>query len=313
MHYRLYFKNIVSIFLLCWKVSVDSTNSGYIIAESDGGLSNRLRSMISHMFLGKILHNDAHLVMIWDVNDACPGHFLQIFKPLVNVTFISNSSKEMMAKNALKVYPNSRDGFERTMLHHDVNLLVKRRTWWNIELTYWEQLVWIREIEERVETFVNNHAICNMTSMHIRKTDMDLELSAKKRSGYDHYFKWVDTRPVGEPVYLMTDNPGTQRTFLDKYGTEKIRVYANISFPEHQVPVNALISASLNVSNSVGVMTKLAVDHRFTTLEHAIVDILVAAHARDFRPAPFSSVSDFVRMMNFLHRWQWCGCAFRGC
>jgi len=255
--------------------------------------------------------------MIWDVNGACPGHFLQIFKPLVNVTFISNSSRELFAKNALKVYPNSRDGFERTLLNYDVNLIIKRRTWWNIELAYWEQLHWIREIDSLVETFVYNHDVCNMASMHIRKTDMELELNSKKRSGDDHYFKWVDKRPLGQPVYLMTDNPDTHRTFVQKYGSEKIRIFANISSVEQQIPVVPTVlavSATNNASNNVvKTAPQLAVDHRFTTLKHAIVDVLIAARARDFRPAPFSSVSDLVRMMNFLHRWKWCGCAFRGC
>lgn len=256
--------------------------------------------------MGKVLHNDAQLVMVWEVNDACPGHFLQIFKPLVNVTFISNSSRALFEKNAIKVYPNSRDGFERTLLNYDVNYIVKKRTWWNIELSYWERLQWTREVDDRVERYVATHSVCNMTAMHIRKTDMDLELNPRRRSSYDHYYRWVDSRPDGEPVYLMTDNPGTQRHFLDKYGTQKIRVYANISSPD---------AAANDTSTADGAVPvkKLAVDHRFTTLEHAAVDVLIAAHARDFRPAPFSSVSDLVRMMNFLHRWKWCGCTFRGC
>ncbi len=300
--------------LFAWFINVSKGKPSYIIAESDGGLSNRLRSLISHMYIGKILHNEAHLVMIWDINDACPGHFLQIFKPLENVTFISNSSRELYAQNAVKIYPNSRDGFERTLLNHDVNFVVKKRLWWNIELTYWERILWIREVEERVELFARQHSVCNMTAMHIRRTDMDLELNPKKRSGYDHYFRWVESQPPLEPVYLMTDNPGTQQLFLDKYGTSKILVYANISAVDGGGIEGS--SAPLQHSQSTAPASspkKLAIDHRFTTLEHTIVDVLVAAHARDLRPAPFSSVSDFVRMMNFLHRWKWCGCTFRGC
>ena len=305
--------------VMCALLTMQHCSAHYIIAESDGGLSNRLRTMISHMFLGKVLHNDAQLVMVWDVNDACPGHFLQIFMPLENVTFISNSTRAEFEKHAVKVYPKSRDGFERTMLNYDVNLIVKRRTWWNIELTYWELLKWTRDIDDRVEEYVARHSVCNITSMHIRKTDMDLELNAKKKSGYDHYYKWVDTRPPEEPVYLMTDNPNTQRHFIEKYGRNKIFVYKNISSVESQVPISQLVTAATPSAAAASVSSvppetkKLAIDHRFTTIEHTIVDILISAHARDFKPAPFSSVSDFERMLNFLHRWKWCGCTFRGC
>lgn len=54
---------------------------GYIVAESDGGLSNRLRTLVSHIYIGNVMHNNANVVFIWNTNDACPGHFLQIFQP----------------------------------------------------------------------------------------------------------------------------------------------------------------------------------------------------------------------------------------
>jgi len=147
----------------------------FIIAESDGGLSNRLRVLISHMFLAEVLHNNAHLVFIWDINDACPGHFLQIFKPIPRVTFTSSdkingtgtgnttTSENFLNKHALKIYPRSRDGFEQTMLNYDVNLVVKKRAWWNIQLRLWENIIPTRDIEEKVEDYVKLHNVCNMT------------------------------------------------------------------------------------------------------------------------------------------------------
>ena len=137
--------------------------------------------------------------------------------------------------------------------------------------------------------------------MHIRKTDMDLDIARsnpKRKITYDLFFKWIDKQPVQEPVYLMTDNYNTQKLFQNKYSNNKIYVYSNISNP-----LLLLLSS----------LSSLPTDHRFTSLEHTIIDILIAAHARDFRTSPFSSVSDLVKMFNFLHRWQWCGCTFRGC
>ena len=151
-------------------------STGYIIAESDGGLSNRLRVLISHIFLAEALHNNAHLLFIWDINEACPGHFLQIFKPIPQVTFTSsdfiNLSDEKrnktifqneLARNAIKIYPKSRDGFEQTMFAYDVNLVVKRRFWWDVQLRLWEYIIPTRELEEKIEDYVKEHNVCNMT------------------------------------------------------------------------------------------------------------------------------------------------------
>lgn len=140
----------------------------YIIAESDGGLSNRLRVLISHLFLAEALHDNAHLVFIWNINEACPGHFLQVFKPIPHVTFTASlngtsSEQHFLAKNALKIYPKSRDGFEQTMLAYDVNLVVKKRFWWKIQLRLWEHIVPTREIEQKVEDYVKVYNICNTT------------------------------------------------------------------------------------------------------------------------------------------------------
>ena len=88
------------------------------------------------------------------------------------------------------------------------------------------------------------------------------------------------------PVYLLTDNPDTQELFIQKYGIHRILVFQNISRP----PPNA----------------SLAVDHRFTSLEHAALDIIIAAHATKFKPAAFSSVSDLVKTFNALHWYPWC-------
>ena len=136
--------------------------------------------------------------------------------------------------------------------------------------------------------------------MHIRKTDLDLELGPKKRSGYGIYYRWVESRPIDEPVFLITDDPKTQNHFIEKYGGGKIKTYK-------------IMNLQNNTNPSIEEKLPLAIDHRFTTLDHAIIDIVIAAHGRDFRSSPFSSVSDLVKMFNLLHRWRWCDCTVRGC
>ena len=61
---------------------------GYIIAEADAGLSNRLRVLAAYMYIAQANYNGANLVFAWDVNSACPGHFLEIFQPIPNLIFL---------------------------------------------------------------------------------------------------------------------------------------------------------------------------------------------------------------------------------
>ena len=108
--------------------------------------------------------------------------------------------------------------------------------------------------------------------------------------------------------YLLTDNYVSQRLFLDKYGPEKILVFALIPPP----PTNATEAAAAMLEEGyqlkgspdglkeVDPSTGLPSDHRHTSLEHAVLDVLVAAHARNFKPAMYSSLSDVVQVSRGL-------------
>eukprot|EP01038_Epipyxis_sp_PR26KG_P008200 gene8200-11092_t len=271
------------------------------------------------MFIAEKLHNNAHLLFIWDVNDACPGHFLEVYEPLSTVTFIANYSESnfplsIFSQHALKVYPMSRNGFDQTMLEYDVNLVVKRRFWWNAQVSLYKKFILVKDVQRIVSVYVEENNICNSSSMHIRQTDMDVELKAKQRANINKCRYFVETRPLNESVYLMTDNPKTQSEFLSSYGSTKIKVYMNITPEENQVPIQ-LSKEGTNKNNKNGNNTipKLALDHRFTTLQHAVIDIHIAAHAKEFRASAFSSVSDLVKMIRGIHRWDGCDCDTRYC
>ncbi len=51
-----------------------------------------------------------------------------------------------------------------------------------------------------------------------------------------------------------------------------------------------------------------AEDHRYTTLENTVIDIVIAAHARQFKPAIFSSMSELVSTMSSVGKRDrgWC-------
>eukprot|EP01032_Pedospumella_encystans_P015570 gene15570-17798_t len=79
---------------------IEGPDPGYIVAESTTGLSNRLRVLAAYMWVAEYKFVGAHVAFIWDKTSACPGHFLQIFEPIPNVIFATNSSRYVLDKNA---------------------------------------------------------------------------------------------------------------------------------------------------------------------------------------------------------------------
>lgn len=233
----------------------------------------------------------AHVAFIWDKNEACPGHFLQVFEPIPTVIFATNMSRYVLDKHAKIVYENSNAVFTWTLM---MNNIPKARfghpSWHEIEYRMYSRYVPTQAVMDKVREFVLKHNICNASAMHLRATDLASQLAKKKKMlNIDSYHHFVESRPPEEPVYLLTDNPASQQAFLSKYGSAKIVVYAIIPNP-----------ADTNGT--------LAEDHRFTSLEHAVIDVLIAAHAKNFKPAMFSSLSDLVKIFSNIGKKErgWC-------
>ena len=345
-------------------VAYNGTDPGYILAESNGGLSNRLRVMAAYMYLAEVKFGGAHLAFLWDVNDACPGHFLQIFDPIPNVIFSTNSSRYVLDKNAKIVFENSFAVFNWIMQMNNIprNKYGHPR-WTTIEYNMYSRYYASKDIMSKVAAFVNEHNICNASAMHLRATDLSTALAkVNKKINIASYFAFVDSRPPDEPVFLLTDNPDTQRLFLDKYGAKKIIFYSLIAEVDQQRPIglrNAVNSgnyssnvdsdpqrSSTNSSNVLGLNREnfrggklgqsrnqsdsghskhlaatvlgrdrgqkkaftLSDDHRFTSLEHTLIDVLIAAHSKSFKPAMFSSLSDLIHLFSNIGKQQrgWC-------
>ena len=289
----------------------DGPDPGYILAESDGGLSNRLRVMAAYMYIGEAKYGGAHLVFVWDVNTACPGHFLEVFQPIPTVVFANNASRYVLDKHAKIVYENSMAVIPWIFT---MNNIPKNKfgqpSWGQIERNmysrYWPSV----RVMQVVREFVERHNICASSAMHLRLTDMTTHLSRKKKAvNINSYFDFVESRPAGEAVFLLTDNPDSQRLFLEKFGEQKILVYQRIAPAAQQKHLLATAGVSPTVKFTGGVSSmqhmdvapsalhpngSLPGDHRFTSLEHALIDILIAAHSKTFKAAAFSSLSDLV-------------------
>ena len=316
----------------------------YIIGECNEGLANRLRLLLSLIHASQVLHNNSHVFMVWDINDACPGHFLQLYKPFKQVTFITSTSKKYFVANATMVYPPSAMGIRLFCDTYDIPYR------FSLDIKLWTQLTPVQSIEDRVNAYVKENNICGITAMHIRKTDLEETLLHKKRTSIVKFFEWVESQPPAEPVYLLTDNPTTQSLFLQKYGGDKIKVYKNMTAEGLQRPINdstklilvrqnySFVAPNINISAGNSMICVLQIvytliqytiityicyvcnivqiycmhvglpfSHRYTNLEHTVIDALIATRARKFRMSAFSSLSEYIDFTRRKYRFIMCG------
>ena len=245
------------------------------------------------MWVAHANYDGAHVAFIWDKNEACPGHFLQLFESIPTVMFATNMSRYVLDKHAKIVYENSNAVFTWTL---QMNHVPKARygfpTWHDIEYRMYARYIPNRDITSKVELFVKQFNICNCSAMHIRATDLAVQLAKKKKPLHiESYYHFVETRLPSEPVYLLTDSPVMQRQFLEKYGSKKIIVFEVIPMPP-PITTNETVPE----------------DRRFTSLEHTLIDVLIAAHARHFKGAAMSSLTELVRIFSDIGRKDrgWC-------
>lgn len=238
---------------------------------------------------------NADLFFVWDVNIECPGHFLEIFKPIEGVAFISNSSRSVLKASAKAMYPNEANRFEVIMSENGIK---KRGTYWGkCEMQSYRQFIPTDEVSNTVNIYISQHNIANCSAMHLRQTDMHLHLNARQRASYESYYKFVNTRPDNEKIFLMADSPTGQKQLIDKYG-DRILVYSVIENPNNRTyPPSAVLGKSESMifagnSTNVGLPT----GYRFTSLKHTLFDILISANAVVFKGSPFSSLSDVVNV-----------------
>jgi hypothetical protein len=350
---------------------VSGPDPGFIIAQSSFGLANRLRVLASYMYIAKLRFDGAHLVFIWDVNEACPGHFLSIFEPIPKVVFASNESRYIIDKYAKLNVRDSSQTFSWIMQEYDIPR--RRRghpTWGEIKLLMHGRFYPRRELMWKAIQFIKEHSVCNASAMHIRQTDLHTLIGRKKITAIYKYMEFVESRPIEEPIFLLTDNFETQQFFRNHYGPKKILIYSWINTTENSLPLHLsekedyqqlydtitemnrsayeliqheqlqrqeqhqlflqnqtlLIGNNTNSndtqsstttistsssplpSSSITKKVELPIDHRYTTLENTVIDIIIAAHAKVFRPTLFSSLSELVDNFNEVGKKQrgWC-------
>ena len=119
--------------------------------------------------------------------------------------------------------------------------------------------------------------------MHLRQTDMYKILPAKRRATIESFDRFISTRPDEEPIYFMTDNPASQRRFIEKYGRNKIMVYTEMLDRVGDVNVSHDQDGVVVSNHSSSGNITIPEDFRYSTLEHLLIDVIIASHAHQFK------------------------------
>jgi hypothetical protein len=256
-----------------------------VIAECDGGFGNRLRSLFFFMYLASWKYN-AKLMYIWEVNDACPGHFLSIYAPLENVTFITRQhARELFAGSQGPLSPVVRFRNSRQNIEFFANSF-------KIPVNYNEvlgmgmaQLRLLEPIHAKIYDFVTRNDICNAVGLHVRRTDLHDELPAIKRMSYENTFWFVHSYPgEGITLFVATDNADTQQVFRRYWGSNQTKVKRLLFYAD-------IDGERANKAIGSG---KVSTEYRHTDLETAIIDMYVLSYTKAFRQSLYSSYSGWV-------------------
>lgn len=307
-----------------------NSSAPFIMAGCEEGLANRLRVLSAYLHVARALHGkDCAVVMVWDVNNACPGHFLELFAPLDNVVFITSSMIPLFKDHpALKRdYGSSAMGFREIVWgQNDIQLYRYARrkdgSFWRQDQHYLQARLLgkfkvKKHILDKVFVYIKNNNICEAEAMHVRSTDHPARSNT--------WNVWVTINSTEKAMFMMTDNPTVQLYYRQEF-PRKLKVYEEISQmvkPNHVVALsekdivhknnfvygftksdfkelivdlnNATVpSAISHIAMSNEERSVLPSMYRYTTLEHTLIDVLISAHAHHFHPSGMSSLSELV-------------------
>jgi hypothetical protein len=169
--------------------TIPNTTTKWIVIKPLGGLSNMLRAIFSYYY--KALDENKKLKVIWKESPACPGYFLNYFKPVENMIFDNNLNTNSIITN------NACDCSKYT------NNIYK-----NLKLLDFMEI----KVKNNIECLGNN-----FIAVHIRRTDHTNLAKLHNRFTTDEDFiKFIEKYDTYN-LYLATDNKDTQLKFYNKY------------------------------------------------------------------------------------------------
>lgn len=241
------------------------------------------------MYLANWKFNGAKVMYIWEINDACPGHFLSIYKPLINVTFITRKEADVLKNLDYVVrYHNSRHNVEYYANHFKIPVFYDIVLFQGIS-----QLKLLDSINTKIYNYVVNNDICNALGIHIRRTDLHDELPKLKQMTYESTFWFISTYAKENiTLFLATDNADTQKIFIDYYGLNQTKVTKLLIYNLIDGEKNKKIIASGKVSK----------EFRHTDLETAVIEMYILTYVKFFRMSLYSSYSGWVEWIRLKWR-----------
>jgi hypothetical protein len=157
-----------------------------LIVKALGGLCNKLRVTFTYHEKAKSENNK--LIIIWTVDQYCPGFFLDYFEPIENITFVRDSI-------GLKIDIST---WEKNEAFDNLSIYSKLKVLPHLE----------NKIKNNIELLENNYV-----AVHIRRTDNEESI---KKSPDSTFIKFIDENKFAN-LYIATDNPNTQNIFIKKY------------------------------------------------------------------------------------------------
>jgi len=236
------------------------------------------------MYYTQWKYNGAKLKFVWDVNDACPGRFLDLFSPLPHVEFISSvEARQLETSPGVLRFRNTYKTVHQLTSHFKTPVGDK-----GILHRYLPDIALTTRVLRQVEAFVREHNICGACSTHVRRTDLKAQLAEGRSETYMTLFGAIEKHCSGMPVFLATDNAETQRIFLRHYEHDHVVVPRAFVFRMIDGEKAAATIASGTVSS----------EFRHTDLETSIIDLYILSYAKHFRETMHSSYSEWARWLH---------------
>lgn len=237
-----------------------------IILRPTGGLCNKLRLMFSWYEYYKT--QNTAMTVIWDVEEDCPGYFLDYFNNINGITFIKSnfglSYDVRYDATDWRKHPSYYDGLDPIIWNRNKLLITKgNRSYIYNDLQLTDRMIkLVNDTKAQLPT--------EYIALHVRRTDHLTYAPERYRyTSDDEFFEFIDDHDENLKIYLATDNSDTQNMFKKKYG-DRIVVHHDIPKPKQ---------------NST---------QRMTTLEDAIIDIYVCIGAKFFKESSCTSFSEVI-------------------
>lgn len=237
------------------------------------GLSNRLRTIAGYTYIGFMTGDN--FVFHWDMEDrACNGGFNSIFEafiPRFNRTAKRIEIVDRPRDPDINYYFIGQDTIDNIIRMETPTIWANKVNVADIETDIYRYFIPKRIIRNKVNTFLRQFDKVRLAAaIHIRRTDHATIAKNKNRFTEDDVFKTFIEKNKHMRVFLATDSRQVQEVFT-KY--RNVVVYKAID-PE-EIPKGKWCL-------------------RATTLENALIDILIAAVSKDFVGSDYSSYSHLI-------------------